>query len=65
MWSAKYGTPKSSKHAVLNQMESVQEKRLELMRVSNKQHLVATLLPIWSAGAQKEVSDWIGIGSFN
>jgi hypothetical protein len=43
-------------------VESVtsEEKMLELRRVSNKQHLVATL---WSAGAQKEVSDWIGIGS--
>jgi hypothetical protein len=46
-------------------VESVasEEKKLELRTVSNKQRLAATLLPIWSVGVQKEVSDWIGIGS--
>jgi predicted nucleic acid-binding protein len=50
------------KHALLNQVESVtsEEKRLELRRVLNKQHLAATLQPIWRVGVQKEVSrlDW-------
>ncbi|KDR20132.1 GMP synthase [glutamine-hydrolyzing] isoform X2 [Zootermopsis nevadensis] len=51
---AEYDQMLQKKHALLNRVESVtsEEERLELRKVSNKQHLAATLLPIRSVGVQ-------------
>ncbi|KAK7873744.1 hypothetical protein R5R35_013275 [Gryllus longicercus] len=51
---AEYEQMLQKKHALLNRVESVtsDEERLELRKVSSKQHLAATLLPIRSVGVQ-------------
>lgn len=51
---AEYEQMLQKKHALLNRVESVasEEERLQLRRVSARQHLAATLLPIRSVGVQ-------------
>lgn len=45
------------KHALLNRVESAtsEEDRVELKKVSSRQHIAATLLPIRSVGVQVSV----------
>ncbi|XP_046672222.1 GMP synthase [glutamine-hydrolyzing] isoform X2 [Homalodisca vitripennis] len=51
---AEYDQMLQKKHALLNRVESAtsEEDRTELKRVSSRQHLAATLLPIRSVGVQ-------------
>uniref|UniRef100_A0A1B6CTG3 GMP synthase (glutamine-hydrolyzing) n=2 Tax=Clastoptera arizonana TaxID=38151 RepID=A0A1B6CTG3_9HEMI len=51
---AEYDEMLKKKHALLNRVESAtsEEDRLELIKVSSKQHLAAILLPIRSVGVQ-------------
>lgn len=56
------------KHALLNRVESVtsDEERLQLRKISNKQHLAATLLPVRSVGVQGDCRSFsyvVGISS--
>lgn len=65
---AEYDHMLQKKHALLNRVESVtsEEERLELRRVSNKQHLAATLLPIRSVGVQGDCRSYsyvVGLSS--
>ncbi|XP_049773942.1 GMP synthase [glutamine-hydrolyzing] isoform X1 [Schistocerca cancellata] len=65
---AEYDQMLQKKHALLNRVESVtsDDERSELCKVSSKQHLAATLLPIRSVGVQGDCRSYsyvVGLSS--